>query len=307
MILKRSICILLVVMMLLSGGCSAPFPFSAPTASTMEAPTFSQDDEDSIEEEYTPEPSFEPGVWHVSEESFGVHGYGAMNYEKYLTETEQNNPALDMQPNPQSIKAASKVRLNIAEWTYFFDTSKPVPNIDGLDEFPVCRKNSEGKVENLEITGFKMAASPKYLFVYRNESSGDFTNWDTIRVSPDGKEKILCAGSIDLYIPTQGNYMYFYGGDWDLYRTDFAFETVEGMTVDIPDRAAIEKAIDYANGVRKVIFYDYQIRNGWLSFCLNAYNLERGDYFGHYRMKLSGGKAVKTDKGKLFFYEPYTE
>lgn len=146
------------------------------------------------------------------------------------------------------------------------------------------------------ITGFDMTATPEYIYVDTNMKGDDYLGWDTWRVSLDGKRKAYCGGSINLFVPPTGKYMYFTGYGWELYRTDFSFEHFERITVDIPDRSTIEDAIEPTY----VACGDYSIQDDWLYFKLYVDNLYGGSYTGGYKMKLSGGEAVKTDDGEWY-------
>ncbi len=301
--IKRTCFLLFAAALLLFAGCSKPASLPTPSETTAETPSpmpvvptptatisaTSQKSEGSL------------GVWQKCT-SYGIHGTDAISYETYLEEVEQYTQP-ESTPDPDEKSEASKVKLIIGNWTYYFDTSKPVPNGEGFDQYPICRRNEAGVVENLGITGFEMLATPNYLYVNRNEVSGDFVHWDTIRVSLDGKEKIYVGESITLYIPSHGNYMYFTTYGYELYRTDYAFKNVEELTLDIPDRKEIEKTIDYENGVSGAELYNFSISDGWLYFSLDVINLEGGYYSGQYKMKLIGGKAVKTDKGEYDLFE----
>ena len=299
--MKRA-CLLFAAILLLVAGCyrsDLPAPSSTPAQSaspSMLVPTPSPATKAAAKTG-----DAKTGLWQSST-AYGINGSKCMSYTAYLNKMDRYSEPLATD-DPDEKAEAAKVALAIGDWTYFFDTKNPIPNGEGFDQYPICRRNKDNVIEDLCITGFEMVATPDYLYVNRNEVSGDFVYWDTVRVSPDGKQMIYVGDTLRLYIPKQGNAMYFSNFGWELYRSDFAMDNVEKLSLYIPDLKQIIKGTDFDSGTSEAIVSNISVGGDWLYFKLEAVNLSGAFYIGKYKMRLSGGKAVKTDRGEYDTFE----
>lgn len=250
--------------------------------------------------EPSPEPSAKPGVW-VPDSYFGVNGghydvdaRGIGYIFKNSREKYFSTGAPVANPDASQVSQAEKVSVKLGGYAYFFDTKQPVMYDDSVYGYPVCRRDSAGAVVNLGIDGYEIIPGRQCIYVLNNWSVGDLAHWDVWMVSPDGGSKAYIGDDIALYAPPQGNYLYFSGNDYCIYRTGFSFSKVEKLSLETPDTAKIDELVE----PNAIGFEFSKTEGGWLYFNLSAFNNNDGrSYNGGYKMKLAGGKAVNTDQG----------
>ncbi len=312
---KRTASVLLSALLLLSSGCTASAVSPAPSVSpsitdTVSATSSPPDMDGSGSGALEPEQTDPLGIW-IEDDNYGIKS-NKNNYQFTYSIPSHKTIELKSKEDYDYYKQFYE-EITIEQWTYYLDVEHPIEYIDeqydDFDfDFPVYRKNSSGTIEFINMYGMNLQASNKYLYVGSLILSGtDFVAPYTWRVSLDLSEVEYVGNLWDILLSSR--YIYFHSPDSNglqLYRTSNEFETVERLTVSIPDWDAIMKKteIDPEYGMYNINIDKIDLQ--WIYYSFGVMDDNYSDrYVGHYKIKLSGGKSYKTDKGK--YYRPETE
>jgi hypothetical protein len=289
-----------VISILVAGatGCGSSFPSSSPPPSLSGAVG---EPDGPIEAE--PEETDPPGVW-IDVQDYEKNGFENEDIQYNLL---SENVAAEEYAVEFVKENSSQIRID--GWEYYFDTERAVLEGDDYSqvyEFLLCRKNGAGKTESLNIYGSRIEAGRGCLFLYNNQWNGpeaDF--WDTWVLSPEGKKLAYLGNIYDLFIPEQGQYLYFSDSlDLVMYRMDFSCEHLERLAISLPNDEILAKEIPdpyFSN-----IAFD-RIEGDWLYFTGDIDSFFEKRFVGGYKMRVDGGAVYQTDDGIWYDYSGYDD
>ncbi|MDP2891830.1 MAG: DUF5050 domain-containing protein [Bacillota bacterium] len=190
----------------------------------------------------------------------------------------------------------------VGEWIYYLDENDPA-QVNGSEQYPLHRAKRDGSEdEDLKVTGILFTVAGDYIYLNINEQEeGIFPQWETLRVSLDGKEVERIDYSNTTRFSSAGeDAMYFSCfNDSTIYKSDAACENVIPLKVVLTDKEAITDKLG-ENTVLSIIIGDAD--SEWIGFGCTVSSTTTGEdlYTGGYRISQDGKTVDKTDDGEYF-------